>query len=202
MTRNFLFCHSVLANTTHAKASCLCLRLQALSLVEIFFFLRIARMFTEQLNTERAHLIFFANTSLKSNLKALRSSDISICNESQQFYEIVCLWDNALTLWLRALFWLDSSPHCVNASHRVQNNTVSFLKRNKKFSPVSSLFLFIVCQYEVPTNQLPPGATEDHNFICNNLQQSHNAISYVIFARARFVLKIAYSRKTQHTPKY
>ena len=29
------------ANTTHAKASCLCLRLQALSLVEIFFFLRI-----------------------------------------------------------------------------------------------------------------------------------------------------------------
>ena len=38
-----------------------------------------------------------------------------------------------LTLWLRALFSLDSSPHCVNSSHRIQNSTISFLrKRNKK----------------------------------------------------------------------
>ena len=37
-----------------------------------------------------------------------------------------------LTLWLRGLFSLDSSPHCANSSHRFQNNTFSFLKERKK----------------------------------------------------------------------
>ena len=37
-----------------------------------------------------------------------------------------------LTLWLRLLFSLDSSSHCLNSSHGIENNTISFLRKRNK----------------------------------------------------------------------
>ena len=81
----------------------------------------------------------------------MQSSGISISNESQSFlvlltiiftifeehvftrlFALVHSVSTVLTLWLRALFSLDRRPHCANSSHRIQNNTFSFLRKRKK----------------------------------------------------------------------